>query len=78
MHPAAEAQFFVVEAGEIVAGGVLHGVVILKIGLQNHLAGRLAAPGTSRDLGEQLKGTFGGAEVGQAERACRLRPRLPG
>ena len=67
VHPTAELQFFFVEADEVVVGGILHGVVILKISLQNDFAGSLAASGASGDLSEQLESTFGGAEVGQAE-----------
>ena len=67
VHPAAELQFFFVEADEVVAGGVLHGVVILKISLQHDFAGRLAASGASGNLGEELEGALGGAEVGEAE-----------
>src|SRR4029079_10930087 len=51
VHPAAEAKFFFVEADKVVLGGVLHGIVILKISLQYHLAGSFAAPGASGDLG---------------------------
>ena len=50
------------------AGRVLHGVMILKIGLQHDFAGSLAATGASGDLGEQLERAFGGAEIGKAER----------
>ncbi len=67
VHPAAELQLFFVEADEVVAGGVLDGVVILEISLQHDLAGSLAASGASSDLGEQLEGALGGAKVGQAE-----------
>ena len=67
VHPAAELKLLLVETDEVVAGSVLHGVVILKIRLQNDFAGRLAAPGASSDLGEQLKRSLGGAEVGKAE-----------
>ena len=48
-------------------GGILDGVVILEISLQNDFAGSLAASGASGDLGEELEGALGGAEVGQAE-----------
>ena len=68
MHPAAELQLFFVEADEVVAGGVLHGVVILEISLQHNFAGSLAAPGASGHLRQQLKRALGGAKVRQAER----------
>src|SRR3979411_2840405 len=67
VHPASKAKLFFVEAGEVVLRGILHGVVILKISLQNYLARRVATPGASRHLSEQLKRTFGGAEVGQPQ-----------
>ena len=44
VHPAAELEFFFVEADEVVACGELHGVVILKVGLKNNFSRRLAAP----------------------------------
>src|SRR5258708_26510190 len=50
MHPTAEAQFFLIETGEVVAGGVLHRIVVLKIGLQNYFAGRVASAGPPCDL----------------------------
>src|SRR5579862_125856 len=67
VHPAAELQFLFVEADEVVLRGVLNRVVILKISLQNHFAGGLAASGASSNLREQLEGALGGAEVGQTE-----------
>src|ERR1700677_2313837 len=69
MHPTAEAQFFVVKTGEVVAGGILHRIMVLKISLQNYFTGRLAAAGTAGDLREQLKGALGGAEVRQSQGA---------
>src|ERR1700733_10506094 len=69
MLPASQRKFLFIKSGEIVASGVLHGVMILKISLQNHFAGRLASPGASGNLGEQLEGTLGGAEVRKSERA---------
>ena len=50
MHPRAKLELFVIESGEIVASRELDGVVILKIGLQDNFARRIAAPGASRDL----------------------------
>ena len=42
MHPASEAKFFFVEAGEIVLRSVLHRVVLGEVSLQNDLAGMTA------------------------------------
>ena len=36
-------------------------------GLDQHDAGSLAAAGAARRLRQQLKGSFGGAEIGQAQ-----------
>ena len=71
MHPAAEAEFFFVKADKVMLGCILHGVVILKISLQYHLAGRFAASGASGDLRQQLKCSLRCAKVRQAERAVR-------
>src|SRR5690242_14012106 len=60
VHPAAESQFLVVEAGEVVRGGELHGVVLGKVGLQDDFAGRCSAAGTTCDLGQKLESAFGG------------------
>src|SRR5579862_7194737 len=68
MHPAPELQLFFVEANEVVAGGILDGVVVLKISLQDDLAGSLAASGASGDLGEELKGALGSAKIWESER----------
>jgi hypothetical protein len=68
VHPAAELKFFVVEAGEIVAGGELHGIVVGRKSLQNNFAGRLAATSATGNLREQLKRALGGAKIGKAER----------
>src|SRR5260370_35981985 len=51
MHPTAEAELFVVESGEIVARGLLPGVVVLKISLQNYFAGTRPATGAASNLG---------------------------
>src|SRR5205814_10064553 len=68
MHPSAELQFLFVEANEVVARGVLHGIMFLEISLQYHLAWRLPAPGATGNLREQLKCTLGSAEIRQAQR----------
>src|SRR5690349_6719359 len=67
MHPTAELQFFFVEADEVVASGVLDGVVILKISLQHDFAGSLAAPGAPSHLGKELERSLGGTKIRQAE-----------
>jgi hypothetical protein len=67
VHPTAEAEFFFVKAEEVMLRGILNGVVILKVGLEDDLAGGLAASGSSGDLSKQLKGSLGGAEVRQSE-----------
>ncbi len=68
VHPAAKAQFLVGEALVVVPCGVLDGVVLRKIRLQDHAAGRRAAAGASRDLRDELERSLGGAEVREAER----------
>ena len=65
MHPAAELQFFFVKAQEILTRGVLHGVVILKIGLKDNFARSLASSGASGNLSEQLKRALGRTKIGQ-------------
>ncbi len=67
VHPAAKAEFFFVEAGEIVLRGVLHGVVVGKISLQHDFAWDFSAAGSAGNLGEQLKGALGGTEIREAE-----------
>ena len=67
MHPTAELKLFFVEADEVVACGVLDGVVILKVSLKNNLARSLAASRASGDLSEQLESALGGTEVWEAE-----------
>src|SRR6185437_6921812 len=71
MHPTAEAQLLVIEAGKIVQGGVLHGVVVGEEGLQNYFSRDLATPCATRNLRQQLEGAFRGAKVGKAERHIR-------
>ena len=51
MHPAAKTEFLVVEAGEVVLGRVLHGVVIGEICLQDNGSGGRAASSASSHLG---------------------------
>src|ERR1700732_3025049 len=63
VHPTAKAEFLLVEADEVVACSILNRIMILKIGLQNHLAWSLSTTGAAGDLSEELKGTFGGTEV---------------
>ncbi len=46
----------------------LHGGTVRRVGLDEDLALRFAAAGAAGDLGEQLEGALGGAEVGQVER----------
>src|SRR5207248_7263043 len=67
MHPAAEAQLFFCEPEVVVRGGVLNGVVIGKIGLQDDGSQCVAAPSASSNLRDQLKRTLGSAEIGQAK-----------
>src|SRR6185437_8425648 len=71
MHPTAEAQLLVIEAGKIVQRRVLNGVVIGEKGLQNYFSRDLATPGATRNLSQQLKSAFRCAEVGKAERHIR-------
>src|SRR5579864_7102291 len=67
VHPTAKPEFLFVEADEVVAGGILDRIVILKIGLENHLTGRRSASGTAGDLSEELKGALSRTEVGKAQ-----------
>ncbi len=67
MEAAAELHLLGDEAGEVVACGHLHGVVVGVVGLDEDFAGEVAASGASADLGEELEDAFGGAEVGHAE-----------
>src|SRR5258708_12869524 len=53
MHPTAEAQFFLIETGEVVVCGVLHRIVVLKISLQNHFAGKAPPPAPAAHLTQQ-------------------------
>src|SRR6202011_5409614 len=64
-------KFLFVEAGEVVLRSILHRVVILKISLQNYFARRVATPGASRNLGEELKRTLGGTKVRQPQSRIR-------
>ncbi len=68
MHPAAVLKFLGGKSGVVVSGGELNGIVVGVIGLDEHFAGEVSATGSAGDLGEELKGAFGGAEVGQAKR----------
>ena len=47
MHPAAVLQFLGDEAGVVVVGGELDGVVVGVIGLDEDLAGKVAATGAA-------------------------------
>src|SRR5437762_2573444 len=67
MHPASEAEFFFVEAGEIVLRSVLHRVVLGEVSLQHDFARDFSTSGPSSDLGEQLKRPLGRAEVWHTE-----------
>src|SRR5207245_8093149 len=66
--PSAEANFVFVEASDVVAGGVLHCVMIGEIRLQDDLAWSLASTGPARDLRQKLEGTLSGAEIRETER----------
>src|SRR5579863_6368202 len=67
VHPTAKLELLFIEADEVVAGGELDRVMILKVSLQNHFTGGLSASGTSGDLGEELEGAFCSAEVGKSK-----------
>src|ERR1700722_13925546 len=56
------------EGGVVLADGVLNGVVLWVVGLDQDAARKIASAGASGDLGEELEGAFGGTEVGQMER----------
>src|SRR5215468_184729 len=68
VHPAAEAQFFVIKSGEIMLRCVSHSVVIGKVGLQNDFSWLLSASSSPGDLREQLKGALGGAKIRKSQR----------
>ena len=59
--------FLGIEPLVVVLTGVLDGVVIGAIGLQDHPASPASPPGPSGGLGHQLKGPLGGAKVGEAQ-----------
>ncbi len=63
----AELDFLVVEALEIMATGVLDGGMEGGEGLDEDFAFDIAAAGAASDLGEELKGAFAGAEVGEVQ-----------
>src|SRR5579871_4570846 len=67
VHPTAEAKLLLVKAYKIMARGVLHCVVILKIRLQDDFAGRLSASCASGYLRQQLKSSFRSPEIRQPE-----------
>ena len=64
VHPAAKTKFFVVKSREIMVRCILDRIMIGKICLQNYFPGSISSTGPASDLGEQLKGAFGGAEIG--------------
>ncbi len=68
VHPFAEAHLFVAKGVVIMLGGILDGIVIGKICLQDYFARQIAPTGSSGDLGKQLEGAFGGAEIRKSER----------
>ena len=65
------AQFFIVEAGEIMVRCELHGVMIRKISLQDYLARSFTASGSTGYLRQQLEGAFSGAKIRHSQRNVR-------
>ena len=68
---AAELEFLLGVAVEVVVAGELDGGRVGGEGLDDHLALEFAAAGASGDLGEQLEGALAGAEIGDVERRGR-------
>ena len=64
-HRLPEMHLTSVELFESMRGRELETVVIRKVALDHHFARSIATPGPPRDLGQQLKRSFGGAEIGQ-------------
>jgi len=50
-----------------VKAGQAHGVVVGVDRLDQHNTGKGSATGAARHLSQDLKGAFGGAEIGHAE-----------
>src|SRR5690348_11825003 len=67
-HHTAEVEFALEEREVILLDGVLNGVVVGIKSLDEHATGEVAAASAAGDLGEQLKGALGRAEVRQTER----------
>ena len=65
---AAQFQFAAHEARVILIAGGADAVMMRRVGLDDHAARALAASRASRDLGQQLERSLGGAEVGQVQR----------
>ena len=64
LHELAHEDFLVVEGVHVGAAGALEGGVDRGGGLEVDFAGDVAAAGAARNLGEELEGALGGAEVG--------------
>src|SRR5205085_3082646 len=67
IHQAPELDFFPVKLLVILLGRALDGVVIGIDGLDKDDTGRFSAPCTSRRLRKELKRSFGGAKIRQAQ-----------
>ena len=71
VHPTAKANFLFVETLIIVRRRKLNSVVIREVCLQNDSSWNITAAGAACNLRQELKGAFGGTEVGKAERSIR-------
>src|SRR5215472_2689200 len=67
-HDAAEVELALEKGRVVLVNGVLHGVVLWVVGLNQHAAGEIAAAGAAGDLREELEGALGGTKVGHGER----------
>ena len=66
-HFLAKADLLFVKSEIILFAGVLQGIVLWIICLNQHSTAEVTAARASGNLGQQLKCSFGGPEVGQAE-----------
>ena len=64
---ATEGQFARKKAGIVVAGSCLDDIMVGTIALYDHASSPFAAASPAGDLGQQLKGSFAAAKVGQKE-----------
>src|SRR6476619_4991391 len=61
------ANLLFIKPGVVLTARVAQRVMIRVISLNQNFAGQITASGSTSDLGQQLEGPLGGAEIGQRQ-----------